>query len=210
MADTMDLQSLKAIFKDDRTHIDIAKILKLGVADDRSCLRCLVSVGVDELPFVAKMSWDMTGFRFPTVGDMVLIAFIEGHEDDCTIVKNFTSESAKIPTQALSGDTVISSVPGKNVWMVSDGKILLAKGEAIPTEPVVLGNQLVALLSAILDKLASLSETLSTHTHTGNLGYPTSPPTEQSQIAEVQSFFNSKKSDPVDNKAILSVTSFTD
>lgn len=211
----MDLESLREILKDNRQHIAIASIVRIELADDRSCLRCLVNVFPEQRELVAKMTWDSVGpnsgiFSFPVPGDMVLVAFADGDSNDLFVIKRLTSKTDKIPIQAVEGDTTVIALNGRRIWITSDQKIFISKGTNEPTEPLVLGNQLKTLLSVVLEKLSELSLKTSTHTHIGNLGYPTTPPNEAADFAQLQSFFTEKKADPVDNGAILSNIAFTE
>lgn len=81
-----------------------------------------------------------------------------------------------------------------NKTVVNCANILL--GSEGSDEPLVLGNILKDLLSDILDKVIA-------HTHNGNLGYLTSPP---SNAAE----FLALKVHPVSDGAIISDKSFTE
>lgn len=211
----MDLEKLREIFRDPREWIGMAKITKVSASEDRSVLRCLVEVMPEKRPAVARMSWDFVGpnsgiMAFPAVGDLVLIAFVDGQPDQCFVVRRLTSKEDKIPLRAMDGDLVLKSLAGKNSWLTSDAKILLSHGDDEPTQNLVLGQELKTLLSEVLSKLADLSLKLSTHTHSGNLGYPTSPPTQAADFIELQQEFNAKKSSPVDDQKILSDFAFTE
>lgn len=161
------------------------------------------------------MTWESVGngsgiFALPSPEDMVMVAFADGDEQSAFVIRRLTSGVDKFPKQAHDGSTVISALPGKSNWIVSDTKINLAKGETPAAEPVVLGTQLQTLLGEILGKLSELTTTLSTHTHTGNLGYPTSPPMQSADIMAAKSLFDEKKASPVEDGAILSTLTFTD
>lgn len=60
----------------------------------------------------------------------------------------------------------------------SDAKIKLAKGDKEPDEPFVLGKVFVKFAQELLQALA-------THTHTGNMGFPTLPPTQAAKFTEL-------------------------
>lgn len=211
----MDLEALREIFSDKRQHIAIAEIVKLELASDRSCLRCEVSVFPEQRKLIAKMSWDSVGpnsgiFAFPVPGDMVIVAFAEGDENDLYVLRRLTSKTDKIPLQAVEGDTAIVALSGRNVWITSDKKIFISAGTDQPTEPLVLGNQLVELLAAVLEKIGELAEQTSSHTHPGNLGYPTGAPYSQAALVALKDFFDGKKASPVEDKKILSEIAFTE
>ncbi len=229
MAGSIDLESLKMIFKDSRTHIAIAKIKRLSVASDRSFLKCLVSILPEQREVVARMTWAMTGpnsgiVEFPEKDDMVLIAFADGNNDYAFIISRLSSSIDKLPLKSVDGHLVLKSKSGKESWITSNSKILLSHGDTTPTENLVLGQQLKSLLSYILGQLAEQSDQLKTlateianHQHTGNLGYPTGAPisatpftTAATQMDGKKSNYNTKKASPVDDQDILSNFAFTE
>lgn len=210
----IDLEGLKKIFEDKRQHIAIATISKIVLAEDKSHLKCLVSVFPEQRELIARMTWESVGpdsgiFAFPVPGDLVLVAFADGDENQLFVIKRLTSKVDKIPVQAVTGDTAIVALAEKNVW-ITGKKTYISGGAAVPTEPLVLGNELKTLLSALIEKVADLSDKVGKHTHAGNLGFPTSPPNQAADFATLKSFFTEKKSDPVDSGKILSDISFTE
>lgn len=81
-----------------------------------------------------------------------------------------------------NGNTISLDEVGKVLNMVvvgDDGAIYLKVG-GHTTEPAVLGNKLTDLLTNIIS-------TFNTHTHTGNLGAPTTPPAAQMTQSTVTS-----------------------
>lgn len=215
MGKSLGLEELRKAFGDNKTHIAIAKITSLSLADDRSFLKCSVAMFPDMREIIARMSWDSVGdgsgiFSFPSVNDLVLIAFAEGDIDDCFIIRRLTSKEDKIPLQAVDGSTAVISLNGKKTWISSDTRINISKGSTQPTENLVLGQVLKTLLSDILTELSSLSLAISTHTHAGNLGYPTSPPNIITAYTTAKATFDAKKADPVNNSGILSNIAFTE
>lgn len=225
----LDLETLKEIFRDTRSHIAIAKIKKLSVAEDRSFLKCLVSIFPEQREVVARMSWPMTGpeagiIEFPEVEDLVLIAFADGENDYAFVISRLTSSIDKLPLKAIDGHLVLKSKSGKQIWLTSSNKILISKGDTEPTENLVLGQELKTLLVDILAKLTELSgkcDDLSTeisqHTHAGNLGYPTSPPNQAASFVQFATDFNGLGADfddisssPVQDEIILSDIAFTE
>ena len=115
MAKTLDLEFLKDLFSDKRSHISVAQIKKISPAADRSFVRCLVSLFPDQIEFVAKMTMDLGGgdsglFQLPTVGDMVLVAFADGDPNLCFIVRKLSSIEDKIPVRAADGDMTLVSL----------------------------------------------------------------------------------------------------
>lgn len=210
-----DLESLREILKDDRQHITIGMISKLDLADDRSSLKCLVKIFPEQKEYVARMTWEMVGagsglFQFPSVRDLVLVAFADGDENQCFVIKRLTSKEDKIPVQVTGGDTALISASGKRTWLVSDSKIFLAKGSGEPAQPIPLGTILKTLLSDIIGKLSELAQKIADHKHLGNLGYPTGTPVTTADFVTIKQFFDSKKASPVDDNAINSDLAFTE
>lgn len=225
----MDLELFKEVFKDKKSHVVLGKIKQLSVLSDRSALKCLVSIFPDQREVVARMTWAMTGpnsgiVEFPSVNDLVLVAFADGENDYAFIISRLSSIEDKLPLKALDGHLVLKSKAGKQAWLTSDAKIYLTKGDTVPTENLVLGQQLKALLSYLLaqlaeqsDQLKTLSTEIANHQHTGNLGYPTSPPltavpftTAATQMDTKKTNYQTKKASPVDDQVILSDLSFTE
>lgn len=211
----LDLESLRMIFADTKTHISIAKIKQLSVASDRSFLKCLVSIFPEQREVVARMTWAMTGpesgiVEFPEVDDLVLVAFAQGDPDYCFIISRMTSSEDKFPLKATEGHLVLKAKSGKQLWITSNNKILLSKGDGTPAENLVLGQKLKTLLSTLLEKVSTLSDKVSSHTHVGNLGYPTDAPIQAGDFTSLKSDFDALKANPVDNSAMLSDIAFTE
>jgi hypothetical protein len=161
------------------------------------------------------MSWEVVGpesgiFAFPAVNDLVLIACADGDEELAFVIRRLTSKEDKIPLQAATGDTAIVSLNGKKTWISSNTRINLSKGSTEPTENLVLGQVLKTLLSDVLTELSSLAQTVSTHTHIGNLGFPTAPPLQSAAIVASKTVFDNKKANPVNNNGILSSVAYTE
>jgi hypothetical protein len=210
-----DLESLRRVFEDKKLHIVIGRVTQLSIADDRSFLKCMVSVWPEEREIVTRMTWESVGpdagiFHFPVVGDLVLVAFAEGDDDQAFVVRRLTSKEDTIPERATEGHSVIRSLAGKQAWLTSDTKVLVSRGDTEPTENFVLGQQLKTLLSDLLTELKTLCTTLSTHTHIGNLGYPTSAPVQASAISASGTEFDNQKASPVNDEEILSDLAFVE
>jgi len=197
----IDLEVFREIFKDNRTHIAIGRISEVEMAKDRSVVRVKVVIFPENVEIIARMSWEQVGpgsgiFGFPVVNDLVLVAFADGDIDQAFVIKRLTSKEDKVPLQAVSGHSVMKALDGKKVFITSDTKICLSKGDAEPTQPIVLGNVLKEALSSLIEEIIG-------HTHIGNLGYPTGTPIQAGA-------FSSIKSSPVDDSAMLSDIAFTE
>lgn len=210
-----DLEALKGIFKDRKNHIAVGKITKLGVATDRSVLRVQVSIFPENREIIARMTWDHVGpnsgiFAFPAVDDLVLVAMADGDEENCFVIRRMTSKDDKIPLNAVDGHTVIKALAGKETWITSDTRINLSAGDDDPTQPLVLGTELKTLLVSILTELKTVTTAISTHTHIGNMGAPTSPPQEAASFTTSGTAFDNLKASPVQDSVILSDIAFTE
>lgn len=91
------------------------------------------------------------------------------------------------------GESCLYNHFGQRVYL-QNGSIRI--GSQVAANPLVLGTELKDLLQQLL-------QLLSTHTHVGNLGSPTSAPIEAAQFTQF-------KTDFVDNDTIFSETNFTE
>lgn len=217
MAKDPDIEELREIFDKDRIYISIAKILKLKIASDNSVWRALVSIFPEQREVAVDFTWDQVGpkvglFGPATVGDLVLVAFADGNEDQGFIIRRLSSKEDKIPKQAGEGHNYFKALAGKKTYIGSEVKTIIGKlGEgADPTENLVLGQQLKSLLTDILAELKSQADTLAAHTHIGNVGSPTSAPIQATNITAHGTVFNQKKASPVGDEIILSDIVFTE
>lgn len=211
----IDLESLKAIFADTRRHIGIGKIKKVSVASDRSHVKVLVQGLPDGMELVARVTWDLTGpnagiFMLPVVDDLVLVAWVDGNDNDAYVIRRLSSSVDKIPQAAADGHLVARALAGKKTVIASDSRINLARGDDEPEENLVLGQQLKSLLSTLIGMVADLSDKVSSHTHIGNLGYPTSAPNQAADFTTLKADLEEIKASPVDDEEILSDFSFTE
>lgn len=210
MARPSDLETLREIFKDQRQHIAVGKITRIGVADDRTCLRVGVLVldptVESDREIIAVMGWDDVGpdcgvVRFPEIDDMVLLAFVDGEADQAFVIKRLTSKEEKIPLKALDGSTVVAALAGKKLYLGSDTAIHLTKPGNDGTENLVLGQVFKTFAENLLSYLAA-------HQHTsGPPGVLTSPPSGPTGSA---ADFTSLKTSPIDDNSILSAIAFTE
>ena len=175
-------------------------IKKMTYAADRSSLDCLVALFPDMKEVVVQMGWEAVGpesgcFFPPSVMDMVLVGFAEGLDDQAFIIKRLTSKEDKIPVNVINGDAVLKALAGKKTWITGE-KVNLTKGDAQPTENLVLGQVFKTAYSEDLDETSK-------HKHIGNLGYFTAVPDNAAK-------FSALKADPIDNEGVLSDVAFTE
>lgn len=211
----MGFETIKEILKDDSLHICVGKIISLHMADDRSYLKCKVNIFPESRPIFATMTWDCVGpdageFQFPVADDMVLIAQAEGDDDQAYIIKRLTSRADKIPAIALNGDKVHKTLSGKKYWNISDTRINLSRNESEPTENLVLGQVFKQFCSDLLAELKTHSQNNADHKHIGNLGFYTTVPDNASDHLSRGETYDTLKSSPIEDQAILSDLAFTE
>jgi len=189
------LEELREVLKDDATHIAIGRITSVSTAQDRSVVRVRVVIVPDETEIVARMTWEHIGpdagfFQYPSIDDLVLVAFAEGLEDQAYVIKRLTSTIDKVPLRATENNTVIRAIAGKKVFVTSDTEVNINRGDEPATERVVLGDVFKQAYSQHL-------QTDSVHTHVGNMGFPTAPPQQTADYVNL-------KASPVDSDEMLS------
>lgn len=169
MPNPVDLESLREMFSDKKMHIVVAQVKKLGLASDRSVLRAQCLILTQEREVIARVCWDACGpssgsFQFPQVGDMVLLEFAEGSDEQIYLTKRLSNKEDVIPTQAVEGDMVHRALPGKKLYLLSDTKTLIGRGgiHLAPDEPLVLGNLLKEFLSTVLQAQSTQAQELAT------------------------------------------------
>lgn len=209
------LETIKDILKDESLHICVGKIAKLHIADDRSYLKCTVTIFPEMRNIIATMTWECVGpdsgeFTFPVQDDMVLVAQAEGDDDQAYIIKRLSSRADKIPAIALTGDKVHKTLNGKKFWNVSDTRFNISRGETEPTENLVLGQVFKQFASDLLAVLKDHAQNDAVHKHIGNLGYYTAVPDNESDYLSRKSEYDTLKASPIDDGAILSDLAFVE
>lgn len=223
------LEEFKELLQDDALHLFIAKIKKLHLASDNSFLRVEVEVWPEQRIIMCDMTWDHVGpnsgfYNFPNVGDLVIGASAEGEVDQSFILKRLSSSEDTIPKTALTGDSVLKTIDGKKLWLTSDTRVNLSKGDTEPNENVVLGQRFKATYSDHLSKLITCIEKIVTqidhtisHDHIGNLGFQTGGVRNpapmnaiKGELNTLKGEINTLKSSKVDNEFILSDMTFTE
>lgn len=210
MSAPADIETLRSIFADRRTHVAVGKVVKLGLASDRSVLRAQCRVLTQERDVVARVCWDACGpnsgsFQFPQVDDLVLLEFSEGDDNQVYLTKRLSNKTDKIPAQATGGHMVHRALSGKKLYLCSDEAILIGSGGASdPSEAMVLGDTLKTLLDNLIDTVnTALGAIASGPVGLGNLGAPV--PTD----AALASALNSAVSDLEDFKSTYLTTEAT-
>jgi hypothetical protein len=208
-------QEIKEMLKDDSLHVCIAQVKKLHLAEDRSFLKLTVMVFPEQRNIIATMTWDSVGpdsgdIVFPAVDDMVLVVQANGDDDQAYVIKRLTSKSDKIPQIAITGDKVQRTLSGKKFWNISDTRINLSRGETEPTENLVLGQIFKQFASELLASLKLNAQNDADHIHIGNLGYYTFKPNLESEFLNRKEEYDTLKTSPIDDEAVLSDLSFTE
>lgn len=222
------LEEWKEMFRDDSLKLSVGVVKQLELTADRATLRALVSIFPEELEMVCRVAWESTGpdagvYMFPSVGDMVMVGFLDGEEDEAFVIRRLSSAEDTIPATAEDGSLVMRSLAGKKSWTTSDTRINLSRGDAEPTENLVIGqvfkttyiDHLSQLIDA-LDKLATQRETDAAHIHIGIFGVPVNIPTtsgtmtaEKALLDTIKGLVEDIKAD-VEAETILSDVSFTE
>lgn len=215
MSKGFDLEAIREIFKDNRTHLAFGQIRQVAVASDRSYVKCVVSILPEKREIVARLTWDNAGnqagfYMIPAAGDLVVVGFIDGNDDYAVVLKRLSSKEDPIPEAAVDGSSVVRAPAGKKLWLGGD-RINLAQGDTQPTEPLVLGTQLQSLLADMLGIISDLATSLASHTHLSAApSNPTSPPSDAVALAGFATAADSLVTSPVNDGAILSDVAFTE
>lgn len=211
-----DLQELRELLDTKKRFIALGQIKQLGLADDRSVWRALVSVFPDNEEVICRMTWQQvgpeTGIYGPAeVGDIVCVAFADSEPDQGIVLARLSSKTDKIPLKASEGHTYIKALPDKNLYLCSENKIYLSKTTDV-TENLVLGQVFKTMMSDFMDQVIAYIDSYKQHTHVGNLGYDTTPPSPSfiTEANNIKSEVESIQSDPLNNENVLSDLSFTE
>lgn len=154
-----DLEFLRQVFADVRTHVGIGVVTQLGMARDFTAFRVQVNLLPENREVVAFMSFaDPYEVTLPQVNDLVLVGFAEGDPNEAHVMARFPSEKQTIPTLARTGDSVKYSRPGHKMYLGSDTKIALARPGKEPVQPLVLGTVLVAGLTALVNAFLNAAQ----------------------------------------------------
>jgi hypothetical protein len=208
-------EDLKEILRDKSLHVYLAQIMQLHLAKDFSYLKVTAKVFPEERNIIANMTWENVGpesgdFEFPSVGDMVLVANVEGDDDQAYVIKRLTSREDKIPESARTGDKVHKARSGNKYWNISDSKIFLSRSDTPPEENLVLGQVFKKFAQDLLEVLKTQAQNDADHKHIGNLGYFTFKPDKEPDYLNRKTEYNNLKTSPVNDEAILSDLSYTE
>jgi len=166
-----DLEALRSMFQDRRTHLSLAVIEKLELVPDKSAIRAQCSVFPEENKVIATVGWpgsapDAGLFFAPSIGDLVLLGYVG--EDMIYIIARLSSPEDTIPDGVFDGHTLVKARTGKNV-IVTGRDTLLGSEDA--DEPAVLGNVLMEYVTSIHTRLDAIIDLLLA----GNLSLSTVP-----------------------------------
>lgn len=152
-----DLEILREMFKDSRLHIGIGTVAQVGLANDGSKLRVMINLLPENRQLVAEMTFaDVYDVTFPEVNDLAIVGLVDGHPDDCFVLKLVSTTEEKIPAFARTGHSVKYSRPGKKLYLGSDLKVGIGRPNVEPTEPLVLGTVLQTYLTALEGRVNDL------------------------------------------------------
>jgi hypothetical protein len=169
-----DLDFLRELMKDDRLHVGVGTITQLGPAKDGSILRVQINLLPENREVIGEMTFaDVFSVTFPEIDDLVLVLFVDGHPDECYVVKTINTVEEKIPLFALLGHSVAYSRLGKKLYLGSDTKVAIGRSTNLTdlaTSPLVLGDVLLTYLVALEGRLEGLINAI-----TSNVPLTTTP-----------------------------------
>lgn len=200
------LELWRQLFADTRTHISIAKIVKLDLLTDRSELRCEIEIWPEKVGAIARLTWDQVGpnsgvFGFPNVNDLVLVAAADGNFDQLFVIRRLTSNEDKIPLQATDGSTTIKSLDGKKVKIHSDTRINLGRQNSDTNAEI---DQNLVLGQVFKTHQSKYLSDVSVHRHL------CMPPGYFSVVPNNAGEYTNERDNVIDNEAILSDLVFTE
>ena len=175
----IDLEALRSVFQDRRTWINLGKVEKVVVSKDLAEAYAKVEILPDGFKVITKVLFPAVGpgtgmGQLPVPGDLVLVAYDESDsKEEPYIVAYLTSEDDTIHQRIVDGGLAIKARPGQNTSISSDSKVLIGRGDAEETEPLVLGNVFKAALETQVDRSVALLDLLiAGPIGMGNLGLP--------------------------------------
>lgn len=196
-----ELESWRALMKDDRLHIGIGTITQLGLSLDGNTLRAQVNLLPENREVVCEVTWDdYTRITFPQVDDLMLVGFVDGAPDDAFVIRNLSHSDEPIALFAQAGNSIYYSRPGKHTYLGSDTFIGISKPDSDPTEPLVLGNVLVNGLTDLCNAFLNAAYLADTPMGPGMLN----PAIRQAITQFMQTYLNTADSN------ILSQLAFTE
>jgi len=157
-----DLEELRQIFGDGKVWLELAEIVQVAPAPDRSLVRVKVKVLPDQYEIVARMSWEFTGpdaglYNMPQKGDWVLVAYAEGDAQQAFVIKRLSSKDDLFPMRALLGECILKALSGQTLSLCSDSRIQIDRGGLVSgSEPLVLGSVLKSALGEFYDKVIEM------------------------------------------------------
>jgi hypothetical protein len=152
-----DLEFLKQLFLDPRSHNSIGVVNSLGLSNDGSVLRVGITILPSERGVIAEMTFsDVNDVTFPELNDLALISFAEGEAEECFVMKLVNNGDEPIPVFARFGNTVKYSRAGKKLYLGSDTKVGIGRPNVEPTEPLALGNVLKTFLTNLTTRIDTL------------------------------------------------------
>ena len=210
------LQQLKQIVQDRKLGLSLAEVRNVYVAEDRRTVEATVQVLPVGSEVVARLTWQAVGpdagaYFLPSVGDWVIVGFVDGQIDQCYILSRLTSLDDKIPMTAITGDAVLRSLKEKKTWITSEKRINLSKKDEEPTENLVLGQIFKNFMINFLDQLIKTMDTLAVETHiSAPPGYLSAPPQQKAIYMAIKAELEKLKASPIEDIKILSELAFTE
>lgn len=213
-----DLELLRDILGDDKTHMTLAVVKKVEATG--TVARVQVLTLPEELEVIATVTWDACSqgggvFVLPAPKDLVMVSYTT-EDREAWVIRRLSSSEDTIPKQAQDGHLVALAPPGKKAYLASDTAVLVGKGGmSDPTEPLVLGNVLASCLNALITQLEALLDKLTSGPLVicGSPGTPgTTYPALAADLATIKAQIDSAKTQylSTSSSSILSQTAFTE
>lgn len=174
-----------------RILLMISRAVIKQIYDDKGVQAVKFQGLVDEVRDRVERFQDFGLTSSPPVDSDAIVIFPGGDRSRGVVIS--VEDRATREKNLAAGETCLYNAHGQKVFL-KNGSIHVGSRES--DNPVVLGNEIKALLQDLLTEI-------STHTHMGNLGFPTGPPMNAGE-------FQSLKASPVDDDAILSDVVFTE
>ena len=172
------IDKLRQIFKDPTASLtlQIVRINKIEVAMDGSSYQAECETLPDEYEFLATITQNENLEGGVAEGQLWLAGLVGNDLNNGFLIRKINNDKSKLHPKAKEGGTVLSSQPGKNVYVSNNHDAVLHQAGILGPELVKWLLKLSSEVKGIADKVNSLKNWATTHAHpTAAIG-PASPP----------------------------------
>ena len=163
----VDLEALRAIFRDRRTWIDVGKVDKVEVSGDGVEAWVQVQILPDGRKIIAKETFaecsegSMLG-QCVIPNDLVVIGYDESDEaDEAYIIARINTEDDAIHQRVIDGGMMVRARDGQKTSISSDTAVLIGTGgDTEEAEPLVLGEVFKAAFEVLHDRITAYMDTI--------------------------------------------------